>query len=72
MRQPLYILLVLFLTASLAPGVVRAQDKSLVTAGDFFKIHDPSVGENAQWYINDHCFVPVSYTHLTLPTKRIV
>ncbi len=31
--------------------------KELVKAGDFVKIYDPSVGENAKWYINDHCFM---------------
>jgi len=30
--------------------------KELVKAGDFVKIYDPSVGEKAKWYINDHCF----------------
>jgi len=28
-----------------------------VTAGEFHKIYDPSVGEMEDWYINDHCFV---------------
>ena len=28
-----------------------------VTAGEFKKIYDPSVGEAEPWYINDHCFV---------------
>jgi hypothetical protein len=28
-----------------------------VTAGEFKKIYDPSVGENEPWYINDHCFI---------------
>jgi len=31
--------------------------KELVKAGDFVKIYDPSIGEEAKWYINDHCFV---------------
>jgi arabinan endo-1,5-alpha-L-arabinosidase len=57
MRQKLYILFSWCLTVSLAVGIARAQDKSLVTAGDFKKIYDPSIGENEQWYINDHCFV---------------
>ncbi|HBO44644.1 MAG TPA: hypothetical protein DD670_12075, partial [Planctomycetaceae bacterium] len=29
----------------------------LVVAGEFTKIYDPSVGEDEQWYINDHCFI---------------
>jgi arabinan endo-1,5-alpha-L-arabinosidase len=57
MRQGLYIILVWGLVALLATSVVHAQDKSLVTAGEFSKIYDPSVGENERWYINDHCFV---------------
>ena len=24
---------------------------------EFFRIYDPSVGENEKWYINDHCFI---------------
>jgi len=28
-----------------------------VTADNFLKIYDPSVGEKEQWYINDHCFI---------------
>lgn len=28
-----------------------------VQSGEFIKIYDPSVGENAPWYINDHCFI---------------
>ena len=57
MRQILSTLLTWCLTSSLATSAVRAQNKPLVSAGDFTKFYDPSVGENAQWYINDHCFV---------------
>ena len=28
-----------------------------VTAGQFERIYDPSVGENERWYINDHTFI---------------
>jgi arabinan endo-1,5-alpha-L-arabinosidase len=28
-----------------------------VEAGPFLLIYDPSVGEEAPWYINDHCFI---------------
>jgi arabinan endo-1,5-alpha-L-arabinosidase len=31
--------------------------RELVKAGEFVKIYDPSVGEKAKWYINDHCFI---------------
>jgi len=34
-----------------------ARSSDLVTCGEFTKIYDPSVGERASWYINDHCFV---------------
>jgi len=27
-----------------------------VTAGEFERIYDPSVGERERWYVNDHCF----------------
>lgn len=57
MPQGLTILFAWCLIASIAISVVRAQDKSFVTAGEFTKIYDPSAGENQQWYINDHCFV---------------
>ena len=29
----------------------------LVRAGERLHIHDPSIGENEQWYINDHTFI---------------
>lgn len=32
-------------------------DKWLVSAGDYQRIYDPSVGEGEAWYINDHCFI---------------
>ena len=28
-----------------------------VHAGEFKHIYDPSIGENEQWYINDHCII---------------
>ncbi len=34
-----------------------AQDQDLIGAGEFVRIYDPSVGENEEWYINDHCFI---------------
>jgi len=30
---------------------------SLVSAGPFSRIYDPSAGEAGPWYINDHCFI---------------
>jgi arabinan endo-1,5-alpha-L-arabinosidase len=39
-----------------AASVLR-QGADWVTAGDFTKIYDPSVGESQPWYINDHTFV---------------
>jgi len=35
----------------------EAAPKTLVEAGEFKKIYDPSVGEKETWYINDHCFI---------------
>jgi beta-fructofuranosidase len=35
----------------------KTERKTLVAAGDFVKIYDPSVGEKEKWYINDHCFL---------------
>ena len=29
----------------------------LVSAGEFTRIYDPSIGEDKPWYINDHCFI---------------
>jgi len=29
----------------------------LVVAGEFTRIYNPSIGEDKQWYINDHCFI---------------
>ena len=45
-------IIALLLSATVA--ATAAQD--LVTAGEFVKIYDPSVGEKQPWYINDHCF----------------
>jgi len=36
----------------------QTESEPLVVAGKFFRIYDPSVGEEERWYINDHCFVP--------------
>ncbi len=52
--------LALAMATALTPaGVAVAQEapRELVTAGEFTKIYDPSVGEETPWYINDHCFV---------------
>lgn len=39
-------------------GTVTAEEEqTMVTAGEFVKIYDPSVGEDQSWYINDHCFI---------------
>ncbi len=46
--------LLLASTASSAPDPPRP---SLVEAGEFVRIYDPSVGEKEKWYINDHCFI---------------
>jgi beta-fructofuranosidase len=56
MRQILYLILAWCLPLSFAVDSVPAQNKPLVSAGDFTRIYDPSAGENARWYINDHCF----------------
>ena len=32
-------------------------EKEFVKAGKFIKIYDPSVGEKAKWYINDHSLI---------------
>jgi beta-fructofuranosidase len=40
--------------------------KPMVKVGEFTRIYDPSVGEDEQWYINDHCFIygPDNLWHL--------
>jgi arabinan endo-1,5-alpha-L-arabinosidase len=40
-------------------GILKATaaPPTLVEAGPFIKIYDPSVGEKERWYINDHCFI---------------
>jgi arabinan endo-1,5-alpha-L-arabinosidase len=40
-----------------ACATAGAQDQTLVTAGAFTKIYDPSAGEPTPWYINDHTFI---------------
>jgi arabinan endo-1,5-alpha-L-arabinosidase len=37
--------------------VAHGQERTLVTAGDFIKVYDPSIGEPKPWYINDHTFI---------------
>ena len=37
--------------------LIEARGFAEVTAGQFFKIYDPSVSDKEKWYINDHCFV---------------
>ena len=55
-------IIVCSLLVSLAPCLSGAEkpqspdQRTLVTAGEFVKIYDPSVGEKEKWYINDHCF----------------
>jgi arabinan endo-1,5-alpha-L-arabinosidase len=38
-------------------GAAVAEQADDVTAGEFTRIYDPSVGETEPWYINDHTFV---------------
>jgi arabinan endo-1,5-alpha-L-arabinosidase len=48
----------LVVVASTAVSIAAdTPEKELVTAGEFVKIYDPSVGEQKPWYINDHCFI---------------
>ncbi|HEX3627796.1 MAG TPA: family 43 glycosylhydrolase [Verrucomicrobiae bacterium] len=54
MKTFLTVLLVL-LTGGILEGV--AVPPTLVEAGPFIKIYDPSIGETNRWYINDHCFI---------------
>jgi beta-fructofuranosidase len=49
--------LALAFAASAAAAQPPAVEKPAVTAGKFFKIYDPGIGEETQWYINDHCFI---------------
>ena len=41
---------------SVMPAICE-DSQPLVTHGEFTQIYNPSVGEDEQWYINDHCFV---------------
>ena len=50
---PLLLALVDFSTTP----AVGQDSQSLVTHGEFTQIYNPSVGEDEEWYINDHCFV---------------
>lgn len=61
MKRILYLSLIcylcLFSGRSQIANTVQGKKKFLVSAGEFKKIYNPSVGESSQWYINDHCFV---------------
>lgn len=43
--------------SAVAADKLSSRHSSQVFSGEFKKIYDPSVGENAQWYINDHTIV---------------
>ncbi len=49
--------LVLVLTGLLAAPAGAAPAPPTVSAGAFFRVYDPSVGETQQWYYNDHTMV---------------
>ncbi len=49
------LLFVVSLVGILSAGAVGV--KTLVTAGKFIKIYDPTIGETEPWYLNDHCFI---------------
>jgi beta-fructofuranosidase len=52
--------IVLSLVACLLIGAgiaASSAPRTLVEAGEFKKIYDPSVNEREPWYINDHCFI---------------
>lgn len=51
--------ILLAVLAGVANGLMAeaAARDTLVEAGPFVKIYDPSVGEKQPWYLNDHCFI---------------
>ncbi|MBB4904978.1 FG-GAP-like repeat-containing protein [Actinophytocola algeriensis] len=49
--------LVLVLTGLVAAPAGAAPAPPTVSAGNFIRVYDPSVGESAQWYYNDHTLV---------------
>ena len=62
MRRPLVLLLLLLAAAArlAASGIEDDELRRLpqpFSAGPFVRVYDPSRGESAAWYINDHCFV---------------
>jgi arabinan endo-1,5-alpha-L-arabinosidase len=58
-RMTLAVILGIFLLnqAIAAEPAKNHAKKELVKAGDFVKIYDPSISDEAKWYINDHCFI---------------
>jgi arabinan endo-1,5-alpha-L-arabinosidase len=62
-RLAIFVLaLAAFSSTCFADEPKKPEDKSaaradLVTAGEFVRIYEPSVGEKEKWYINDHCFL---------------
>ncbi|MGB3443084.1 MAG: FG-GAP-like repeat-containing protein [Actinophytocola sp.] len=49
--------LVLVLTGLMAAPAGAAPAPPTVSAGNFIRVYDPSVGESEQWYYNDHTLV---------------
>lgn len=46
------------LTGLIISGACSAgAEQEMIKSGNFARIYDPSVGEEKQWYINDHCFI---------------
>lgn len=53
---PWLLVLVLCLTVCSAANA-DAPEPPIVSAGKFAKVYDPGIGEERNWYINDHCFI---------------
>ena len=52
-------------------GLMKADLDTLLSSSDYVSLHVPLL-ESTHHMINNEKLKPVSYTHLTLPTKRIV
>ncbi|GAA2333039.1 hypothetical protein GCM10009854_05580 [Saccharopolyspora halophila] len=60
-------MIALFLVIHLAvavAGVASASEAGSVSAGEFVRVYDPSVGEDEQWYYNDHTMIRDAATGL--------
>ncbi len=52
-----FVLCVSLFSAAHGAESAEGSEAPVVSAGKFAKVYDPGIGEERNWYINDHCFI---------------